>query len=209
LDAAAQDYLVSAISGTQRMQALVLALLEYFRADAKGILREPVDLGELVDEAVAGLRLQVEEAQGNVTRDALPRILADRIQLGRVLQNLLSNGLKFRSANPPHVHVAAKREGASWHVTVTDDGIGIAAKDLDRVLQPFQRTHSTDQYPGTGLGLSISKKIVELHGGRLWLASAPGQGTQVHFTLPADDPNRVAAPADAVAEPPEALVEAA
>lgn len=185
LDPVAKDYLENAVAGTQRMQALVLALLEYFRADAKGISPEPVDLGELVDDAVAGLRLQVEESGGSVTRDPLPQVIADRLQLGRVLQNLLSNALKFRSANPPHVHVSCSHDGDAWHVVVADDGIGIASKDLERVLKPFQRTHSSDQYPGTGLGLSISKKIVELHGGRLWLASAPGQGTQVHFTLPA------------------------
>lgn len=199
LDAAAQDYLDNAMVGTQRMQALVLALLEYFRADAKGISTEPVDLGELVDDAAVGLRLQVEEAKATVTRDALPQVLADRMQLGRVLQNLLSNAIKFRSANPPHVHVSCKHEGSSWHVVVADDGIGIPAKDLERVLKPFQRTHSSDQFPGTGLGLSISKKIVELHGGRLWLASAPGQGTQVHFTLPAHEAT-AAAPTEALLE---------
>lgn len=201
LDPTQQDFLDQALMGTKRMQALVLALLEYFRADAKGIAPEPVDLGELVDDAVAGLKLQVEESHATITRDPLPQIIADRVQLGRVLQNLLSNGMKFRSANPPHVHVSCKHEGAAWHIVVADDGIGIPAKDLERVLQPFQRTHSTDQYPGTGLGLSISKKIVELHGGRLWLASAPGQGTQVHFTLPAGEAS--------VPVAAEALVEAA
>lgn len=187
LDAQGRDFLENAFAGTQRMQALVLNLLEYFRADAKGIAPEPLDLEEVFAEAERSLKLQAEEAQATVTHDPLPKVLADRVQLSRVLQNLLSNGLKFRSANPPHVHVSASRDGAMWHVVVHDDGIGIPAKDLERVLQPFNRTHSTDRYPGTGLGLSISKKIVELHGGRLWLASAPGEGTEVHFTLPATE----------------------
>ncbi len=185
LDEQGRDFLENAYAGTQRMQALVLNLLEYFRADAKGIAPEPVSLEDVLEDALRNLRLQAEEAVATITHEPLPEVMADRVQIGRVLQNLLSNALKFRSANPPHVHVAVKRDLDMWHVTVRDDGIGIAAKDLERVLQPFNRTHSTDRYPGTGLGLSISKKIVEMHGGRLWLASAPGEGTEVHFTLPA------------------------
>ncbi|MEK6975862.1 MAG: ATP-binding protein [Candidatus Thermoplasmatota archaeon] len=185
LDAESRDFLENAYSGTQRMQALVLNLLEYFRADAKGIAPEPVDLDGVLAETLEGLRLQIKESQAVVTHDALPPVMADRVQIGRVLQNLLSNAVKFRSANPPRVHVSAHRSGKEWEVVVKDDGIGIAAKDIDRVLKPFQRAHSVDRFPGTGLGLSISKKIVELHGGRLWLVSGLGEGTEVHFTLPA------------------------
>lgn len=187
LDASSRELLDAARQGSQRMQGLVLNLLEYFRADARGIAPEPVDLVHILDEAIAGLRLQVQEAKAVLTHDALPVVKADRVQLGRVFQNLLSNSLKFRSANPPHIHIGAHRGNAAWEFMVKDDGIGIAAKDLERVLQPFQRAHSQDQYPGTGLGLSISKKIVELHGGRLWLVSGPGQGTEVHFTLPFEE----------------------
>jgi signal transduction histidine kinase len=179
-----REFLDAAMQGTRRMQALVLNLLEYFRADAKGIAAEPVELEALLEEAVNGLSLQVQEARAVITHDGLPRVEADRLQLARVLQNLLSNAIKFRSANPPHVHVSVHAGASAWELVVKDDGIGIAAKDLDRVLQPFQRAHSSDRYPGTGLGLSISKKIIELHGGRLWLVSSPGQGTEVHFTLP-------------------------
>lgn len=184
LDPMAREFLDSALNGTHRMQALVLNLLEYFRADAKGIAPEPLELADVLQDTLRGLSLQVQEANAVVTNGPLPRVVADRVQIGRVLQNLLSNALKFRSANPPHVHVEAAVGPGSWEVVVKDDGIGIAAKDLERVLHPFQRAHSVDQYPGTGLGLSICKKIVELHGGRLWLVSAPGQGTEVHFTLP-------------------------
>lgn len=180
----ARDFLDNAYAGTQRLQATVQSLLEYFRADAKGLAREPIDLDEAVEEALTGLRLQVAEAHAVVTHDKLPTVIADRIHLGRVLQNLLSNALKFRGEAPPRVHIGARRTGEAWEVWVKDDGIGLDAKDQERVLQPFQRVHSTDRYPGTGLGLSICKKVIELHGGRLWIESAPGDGTAVHFTLP-------------------------
>jgi signal transduction histidine kinase len=185
-----QEYLEYAHAGAQRMQALVLNLLEYLRADVKGIAPEPIDLGAAWDEAVTGLRLQIHEAEAAVSREALPTVLADRPQMARVLQNLLSNALKFRGERPPIIRMSAKRTGATgatgeWELIVKDNGIGIDAKDQARVLQPFQRVHSTDQYPGTGLGLSISKKIVQMHGGRFWLESNLGEGTEVHFTIPA------------------------
>ncbi len=184
LDPKSQEYLEYAFSGTQRMHAIVLSLLEYFRADVRGIAREPVNLGDLLDDAVSGLRLQISESGGQVTREGLPTLLVDRMQLGRVFQNILSNALKFHGAQPPRIHVAAQQAGDVWDVCVRDNGIGIAEKDRERVLTPFQRVHSTDEFPGTGLGLSTSKKVVEMHGGKLWIASAPGQGTEIHFTLP-------------------------
>ncbi|MHB1262282.1 MAG: ATP-binding protein [Thermoplasmatota archaeon] len=185
LDDESREFLESAFDGTQRMQAIVLNLLEFFRVDARGIAPEPVALDEAVDQAVEGLRLQVKEAKAEVTHDKLPPVMADRVQLARVLQNLLSNALKFRGSEAPHIHVGARQEGQRWDVWVKDNGIGIDPKDQERVLQPFQRVHSTDEYPGTGLGLSICKKIAEMHGGRLWIVSEVGRGTEVHFTLPA------------------------
>lgn len=185
LDPDSREFLDFAFAGTQRMQAIVLNLLEFFRVDARGISPEPVDLDEAVGQAVEGLRLQVSEAKAEVTHDALPRVMADRVQLARILQNLLGNALKFRGSDAPRIHVGARREGALWEIWVKDNGIGIAAKDQERVLQPFQRVHSTDKYPGTGLGLSICRKIAEMHGGRLWIVSEVGRGTEVRFTLPA------------------------
>jgi PAS domain S-box-containing protein len=187
LDAEASEYLDAAHAGAQRMQSIVLSLLEYFRVDAKGIAPEPVDLRVALDDALAGLRLQVDEAGATVTADDLPRVLADRPQVGRLLQNLLSNALKFRRpGTAPRIQLAARRDGDRWEVTVRDNGIGIDPKDQERILQPFQRVHSNDAYPGTGLGLSISRRIVEMHGGHLWIESAPGEGTTIHFTLPAE-----------------------
>jgi PAS domain S-box-containing protein len=184
LDPEAHEYLEYAYGGAERMQAIVLGLLEFFRVDAKGIAPEPLDLGEAVGQAVAGLRLQVQEAQATITHDPLPRVMADRVQVGRLLENLLSNALKFRGADPPRVHVGAGIAGNLCDLWVRDNGIGIDPKDQDRVLQPFQRIHSSDRYPGTGLGLSICRKIAELHGGHLWIESTLGHGTTIHVTLP-------------------------
>ena len=184
LDPESREFLEYAYSGTQRMQAIVLNLLEYFRVDARGIAPEPVELEGALSDSLEALRLQIEEAKATVTHGPLPRVLADRVQVARLLQNLLSNALKFRTAAPPLIHVAAAPTGTLWDIWVKDNGIGIAPKDQERVLQPFQRVHSTDQYAGTGLGLSICRKIAEMHGGRLWIVSSLGQGTEVHFTLP-------------------------
>ena len=184
LDAEATEYLDAAQAGTLRMQAIVLSLLEYFRVDAKDVHPEPVDMEEALADALAGLRLQMEEAHATLTHDPLPRVLADRVQLGRVLQNLLSNAVKFRAAAPPRIHVGCRSVDDHWELWVQDNGIGIAATDRERILQPFQRVHSQDKYPGTGLGLSISRRILERHGGRLWVESELGKGTTVRFTLP-------------------------
>jgi len=187
LDAEGREFLEYAYGGTQRMQALVLNLLEYLRADAKGLQTEPLELATEVQEVVAALRFQIQEAEAIVTWDPLPSVRADRTLLTRLLQNLLSNAIKFRVHDRPvHIHLSSHRapEAGQWEVCVKDNGIGIAMKDQERVLQPFQRVHSTDEYPGTGLGLSICRKIVEHHGGRLWLVSTPDVGTEVHFTLP-------------------------
>ena len=185
LDPEGREYLEAALGGTQRMQTIVLNLLEFFRVDARGMAPEPLDLQQMVDDAVAGLRLQVQESGATVAYAGLPHVMADRLHVARLLQNLLSNAIKFRGDRPPRIEVGARRDGARWDVWVKDDGIGIDPKDHDKVLQPFQRLHSSDRYPGTGLGLSICKKIAEMHGGRLWLDSALGSGTTVHVTLPA------------------------
>ena len=180
-----REFLEQAYTGTQRMQALVLNLLEYLRADAKGLQPEPLDLEAELADALAALRFQVQEAEAKVTHDRLPQVRADRTLLGRLLQNLLSNALKFRTpGRPVLVHVSARPAEGRWEVCVKDNGIGIPVMDQERVLQPFQRVHSSDEFPGTGLGLSICRKIVEHHGGRLWLVAAPDAGTEVHFTLP-------------------------
>ena len=112
--------------------------------------------------------------------------MADRAQLAQVFQNLIANAIKFRREDaPPHVHVSAEREGDKWLLSVADNGIGIDPKQADRIFQIFQRLHTREEYEGTGIGLALCKRIVERHGGRIWVESAVGEGSTFYFTLPA------------------------
>lgn len=134
---------------------------------------------------LADLGLAIEESSSVVTHDPLPVVVADVVQLRQLLQNLVGNAIKFRKpGQPAQVHVSAVREGGSWHFSVRDNGIGIDPQYFDRVFIIFQRLHGREEYPGTGIGLAVCKKIVERHGGRMWVESAPGHGSTFHFTLP-------------------------
>lgn len=179
----ALDYLDTARNGTERMQALVLNLLEYFRLQTNATRPEPVDLAQALDEACATLRLSISQAEAHIEHGELPTVMADRSQMGRLFQNLVANGIKFHGPAPPHVKVSAERHGDEWVLTVADNGIGIPAAEREKVFVPFHRLHSVDEYPGTGLGLSTCRLIVEAHGGRVWAEEAPGGGTAIKFSL--------------------------
>ena len=122
-----------------------------------------------------------------MTAGPLPTVVGDPVQLGQVLQNLVANAIKFRGAEPPRVHVSAERAGREWTVSVRDNGIGISPEYAQRIFVIFQRLHSRAEYAGTGIGLAICKKIVERHGGRIWVEPAPGGGSVFRFTLPAEE----------------------
>lgn len=184
-DAEALDFLQTAAANTDRMQALVMNLLEYFRLESRALQTEPVDLNAVLTDALDTLRLSVAQSGATVHADALPTLLADRSQATRLFQNLLSNAIKFRGEDAPQVAVSARRDGDEWVLTVRDNGIGIPAHEVERVFTPFRRLHSIDVYPGTGLGLTTCKRIVEAHGGRIWIESDAGLGTSVHVALPA------------------------
>jgi chemotaxis family two-component system sensor kinase Cph1 len=128
--------------------------------------------------------MAMEEAGAKVTRDPLPTVMADDIQLGQLFQNLIANAMKFRGEEPPRIHVSAKQNGDEWLFSVRDNGIGIDPTLTDRIFIMFQRLHGMKEYPGTGIGLAICKKIVERHGGRIWVESEIGEGTTFYFTMP-------------------------
>ncbi len=184
LDADADEFIEYAVDGARRMQALINDLLAYSRVGTRGQEFEPTDANAVFDQVVTDLGAAIEEAQAVVTRDDLPTVVVDPSQFGQLLQNLLSNAIKFRGERPPRVHVSARLEDDAWLFSVSDNGIGIAPEYTDRIFVIFQRLHSRAQYPGTGIGLAICKKIVERHGGRIWVESTPGEGSTFYFTLP-------------------------
>ncbi|WP_172825468.1 PAS domain S-box protein [Geobacter sp. DSM 9736] len=186
LDEKAQEYIGYAVDGARRMQRLIEGLLKYSRITRDTQLA-PVDANSTCTAAIDNLGQAVRESGGVVTTDSLPVVQGDEIQLVQLFQNLIGNGLKYRHpCIAPHVHVSARREGPAWLFSVTDNGIGIEPGHHDRIFQIFQRLHTREEYFGTGIGLASCKKIVERHGGRIWVESKPGEGSTFYFTLPAD-----------------------
>jgi PAS domain S-box-containing protein len=180
----AQKFVSAAVEGAARMEQLISHLLEYSRVGTRGGDLLPTGSQEAFEEAKRNLHLVVQETKAEITNDPLPVVVADRPQLVQLFQNFLGNALKFRRGEPPRLHVAAARSGDVWEFTVQDNGIGIDEKDYDRVFELFQRLHPAQEYAGSGIGLAIAKKIVERHGGRIWVESTVGQGSTFHFTLP-------------------------
>ena len=172
--------------GVARMQALIADLLTYSRAGQSTLRTQEVDTGALVHETLSSLDAAIRDAGAEVDVGKLPVIHADRAALAQLFGNLLSNALKFSDGRrPPHVDVFAARDDGGWRFTVADNGLGIDAKDADRVFGMFERLHGEDAYGGTGIGLAICKRIVERHGGRIWYEPSPGGGAAFSFTLPA------------------------
>jgi signal transduction histidine kinase len=178
------EFLDFAQQGAARMQELIQALLAYCRVDTQGRPFELTDCNRVLERVRLNLRVALEESGAELTSDPLPRVWADEVQLGQLLQNLISNAIKFRRQEPPKVHIGVRQEGSVWHWTVQDNGLGIPQESLPRLFVIFQRLHNRSQYPGTGIGLAICKKIVERHGGRIWAESQLGTGSTFHFTLP-------------------------
>lgn len=183
-DAKADKFIGYAVDGATRMDALIKGLLEYSRVDRLGRDFEPVDCKDILNDTLANLWMAMEESGATVTHDPLPVVSADPLQLGQVFQNLIGNAIKFRSEEPPRVHVSAERDGKEWVLSVRDNGIGVDPEQAERIFRVFQRLHTREEYPGIGIGLAICKKIVERHGGRIWAEAEPGNGTTFCFTLP-------------------------
>lgn len=185
LDDDAKLIIDSAMEGARRMQRLIQDLLDLSRVGTRNTVFQETDSNAVLSDALHSLQLALDEADARVTHDPLPTIMADEGQLARVFQNLIDNALKFRGSEPPVIHVSAERREAQWLFTVRDNGIGIEPAYSERIFGIFQRLPSTQECSGTGIGLAVCKKIVERHGGRIWVESQPGQGSVFCFTLPA------------------------
>ena len=197
LDADADDFIGYAVDGAMRMKQLIQDLLKYSRVETQAGSLETVDCARIVEHVRADLRVAIEEADARLEVGPLPVLLGDPTQLRQVFQNLIGNAIKFRGERPPVVRVCAERQGAEYLFTVADNGIGIDPQYAERIFVVFQRLHTREAYPGTGIGLALCKKIVERHGGRIWLESHEGAGACFHFALPALSEEQVAELADA------------
>lgn len=184
LDERAIKYIQYATDGARRMQRLVADLLAYSRVGSQGGRMRAVDAGDVVRTVVDSLGELIRETGATVTIDGpMPTVLADEGQLGQVFQNLIGNAIKFRGSEPPRISVQATRRDTRWMFAVKDNGIGIDMRYAERIFQMFQRLHEKGKYDGSGIGLAITKRIIDGHGGRVWIESAAGQGTTFFFTL--------------------------
>jgi signal transduction histidine kinase/streptogramin lyase len=189
LDQDAKEFIGFAMDGSKRMQQLISDLLAYSRVSTQGKPFESTDCEEAFKCVAQNLQIAIEESGATVTHDALPTVMADRIQLERLLQNLVGNAIKYCDKGiVPAVHVSAEQIDGEWTFSIRDNGIGIDPKHFDRIFGIFQRLHTRDQYSGTGIGLAVCKKIVERHKGRIWVESEEGKGSTFFFTLPVDNP---------------------
>lgn len=178
-----KTYIRQAVTAVERMHGLIGDLLAYSRIGSK-MRRDTVPLDKVVAQVREDLAVALRESDARLEHDALPTIWGDASQLAQLCQNLIGNALKFRGQEPPVIRLSASREGKGWRCCVQDNGIGIAPEHAERVFLIFQRLHTRAEYPGNGIGLAICKKIVESHGGRIWVEPAPGGGTLFQFTLP-------------------------
>ncbi|MFA7241451.1 MAG: ATP-binding protein [Sulfuricellaceae bacterium] len=184
LDQDADEFIHYAVDGATRMQRLITDLLSYSRVGTRGKAFEPIDGYQVLAAALDNLQLAIADNAATITHDPLPTVTADSSQLTQLFQNLIGNAIKFHGEQPPAIHIGAQQHGDEWLFSIRDNGIGIAPENFERIFLIFQRLHTREEYPGTGIGLAVCKRIVERHGGRIWLESQPGQGTTFFFTLP-------------------------
>jgi len=184
LDSDADKYIGYAVDGALRMQKLVQDLLAFSRLGRHGLALEKTEINAVLEAALKNLETAIREGGAVIEQAALPQVMADRSQLLQLLQNLIGNAIKFRGSEPPRIRVSAERSGKEWVFSVADNGIGIAAEQRENVFVIFRRLHTHAEYPGSGIGLSICKKIVEQHGGRIWVEPNAGRGSIFRFTLP-------------------------
>lgn len=180
----AREFIHYAVDGATRLQTLISDLLSYSRVGTHAKTLQLTQCDALLNRVLNSLKLAIQDTGATITRDPLPVVMADEGQLGQLLQNLLTNAMKFRGEKPTQVHISAARDGALWRISVRDNGIGIPAEHAERIWVIFQRLHTKAEYPGTGIGLAICKKISERHGGNIWVEPSPGGGSTFCFTIP-------------------------
>ncbi|MDD5730617.1 MAG: PAS domain S-box protein [Candidatus Omnitrophica bacterium] len=184
LDSSADDFIGYIVEGVFWMQSLINALLTYSRVGTQAKEFEATNCNQVIARTLMNLQVAIEESGAVITCDNLPTIFADGSQLIQLFQNLIGNAIKFKGEESPRIHVSCERKGNEWVFSVKDNGIGIAPQYFTRIFEIFQRLHSRKEYPGTGIGLAVCKKIIERHGGRIWLESTPGSGSIFYFAIP-------------------------
>jgi signal transduction histidine kinase len=184
LDENADKYIAYAVDGALRMQALIKDLLEFSCIGRRDMERRETDCNVVVQQVLRNLKAAIQESHAVVNCDRLPTVTADETELLRVLQNLIGNAIKFRGPETPIVGIRAERKEREWHFAISDNGIGISREHAEMIFVIFKRLHTRAEYPGNGIGLAICKKIIERHGGRIWVESQPGRGSTFFFTLP-------------------------
>ena len=187
LDDDAEEFIEFAVDGAERMRQMINDLLEYSRLDTRAEPFEPTDTRTVVENALANLQVQIEENDADIDVGRLPTVPADSNQLEQVFQNLVSNAIKYRGEDPPEIEIGAGRDDDRWVFQVADNGIGMDPEHTDRIFDVFDRLHTHEEYPGTGIGLALCQKIIERHGGDIWVESEPGVGSTFYFTIPADE----------------------
>ncbi|MHC1740610.1 MAG: ATP-binding protein [Anaerolineaceae bacterium] len=187
LDGDALEFINYAVDGSNRMKTLISDLLAYSRVGTRGKEFVLTDCEQILGDVLNTLQIAIKESKGKVTHDPLPKVMGDETQLESLFQNLIGNALKFHGKKAPRIHVGVKREENNWVFSVSDNGIGIDPQYFERIFIIFQRLHNREEYPGTGIGLAISKRIVERHGGRMWIESQSGKGSTFYFTLPIEE----------------------
>ena len=183
LDEKANQYIRYAVDGAERMKALILDLLEYSRLGTGKVAFESVNMCEVIKGVSEIFHDKIIASRGQIDIGEMPVVMGDKVQLTQLMQNLISNALKYHGEAPPRVEVMAKEIDRGWQFSVKDNGIGIDPQFFDKIFIIFQRLHNKSDYSGTGIGLAICKKIVERHGGRIWVESSPGAGSTFHFTI--------------------------
>jgi light-regulated signal transduction histidine kinase (bacteriophytochrome) len=184
-DSEARELVNSVMDGVSRMEKMINGLLSFARVETGGRKFTWNSGDKVLNSALTGLRHSIEETGAVVTRDAIPDLMADEVQLSQVFQNLIANAIKFRGEDPPLIHISAELNNEEWVFAVSDNSIGIAPENLEKIFGIFKRVHSKTDYPGCGIGLALCKKIIERHGGRIWVESEPARGSVFYFTIPA------------------------